>query len=80
MTDLYNLRNDIKINKNKIQSNFEGLQSGSIPFTQLKLSALNTAPASAAATGTTGEIKIDASAIYICIATNTWKKVAIASW
>lgn len=44
------------------------------------LSALNTAPSSAADTGTTGEIRIDASYIYICTATNTWKRVAIATW
>ena len=36
MAELYNLRNDIKINKNKIQSNFDGLKNGSIPFAQLQ--------------------------------------------
>jgi hypothetical protein len=44
------------------------------------LSALNTAPANASDTGTTGEIRIDADHIYICVATNTWKRVAIATW
>ncbi len=47
---------------------------------QYKLSALNTAPSGASDTGTTGEIRIDASFIYICTATNTWKRVAIATW
>ena len=37
-------------------------------------------PASAAATGTTGQISWDANCIYICTATNTWKRVAIATW
>lgn len=37
-------------------------------------------PASAAAAGTTGTIAWDASYIYICTATNTWKRVAIATW
>ena len=37
-------------------------------------------PASAAATGTTGTITWDASYIYIATATNTWKRVAIATW
>lgn len=54
--------------------------NGSTISTQFKLSALNTAPASATATGTTGEIRIDANYIYICTATNTWKRVAIATW
>jgi len=37
-------------------------------------------PASATATGTTGEIAWDANYIYVCTATNTWKRVAIATW
>lgn len=37
-------------------------------------------PASAAATGQVGQIAWDASYIYVCVATNTWKRVAIATW
>jgi len=37
-------------------------------------------PASAADTGNTGEICWDSSYIYVCVATNTWKRVAIATW
>jgi hypothetical protein len=37
-------------------------------------------PASATATGITGTINWDSSYIYICIATNTWKRTSIASW
>ena len=37
-------------------------------------------PASASATGTAGEICWDASYIYVCTATNTWKRTAIATW
>ena len=39
-----------------------------------------TAPASATATGTTGDIRYDADYIYICTATNTWKRAAISAW
>jgi hypothetical protein len=53
---------------------------GTARANQFYLSALNTAPASATATGTTGEIRIDASYIYICTATNTWKRSAITTW
>lgn len=53
---------------------------GALTTTQYKLSALNTAPASAAATGVLGEVRIDANHIYVCTATNTWKRVAIATW
>jgi trimeric autotransporter adhesin len=37
-------------------------------------------PASASDTGTAGEICWDASYIYVCTATNTWKRTAIATW
>lgn len=37
-------------------------------------------PASATAIGTTGEVCWDANYIYICIATNTWKRVALPAW
>ena len=37
-------------------------------------------PASASATGATGEICWDANYIYVCTATNTWKRTAIATW
>lgn len=54
--------------------------NGTARATQFFLSALNTAPATASSTGTTGEIRIDANYIYICTATNTWKRAAIATW
>jgi len=37
-------------------------------------------PSSSSDTGTTGQIAWDSSYIYICTATNTWKRVAIATW
>jgi len=37
-------------------------------------------PASASATGTAGTIAYDADYIYVCTATNTWKRIAIATW
>lgn len=37
-------------------------------------------PASAGATGVKGTICWDADYIYVCTATNTWKRAAIATW
>lgn len=37
-------------------------------------------PATAGAAGITGTVAWDASYIYICTATDTWKRVAIATW
>jgi len=47
---------------------------------QFRVNALNAAPASASAAGTLGEIRFTADHIYVCVATNTWKRVAIATF
>lgn len=51
-----------------------------LTVSKYKLSALNTAPASATDTGTTGEIRITAGFIHVCIATNTWVRAALTTW
>jgi len=38
------------------------------------------APASASANGTTGDISFDVNYVYVCVATNTWKRAALATW
>ena len=37
-------------------------------------------PASASDSGTTGDICWDSSYIYVCVATDTWKRTAISTW
>ncbi|HTY13195.1 MAG TPA: hypothetical protein VMD02_03290 [Candidatus Omnitrophota bacterium] len=37
-------------------------------------------PASSSASGSKGQIAWDANYIYICVANNTWKRAAIATW
>ena len=37
-------------------------------------------PASATAAGTAGQVRWDDNYIYVCTATNTWKRVAISTW
>jgi hypothetical protein len=37
-------------------------------------------PASSTATGTKGEVKYDASYVYICVATNSWIRITRAVW
>lgn len=37
-------------------------------------------PTSATATGNTGDIAWDTNFIYVCVATNTWKRTAITTW
>jgi hypothetical protein len=44
------------------------------------LNIATSTPASASAAGVAGTIAWDANYIYVCTATNTWKRVAIATW
>jgi hypothetical protein len=54
--------------------------AGTVVASQYKLSGLNVAPASATAPGTVGEIRFDADYMYVCVATNTWKRSPLATW
>lgn len=45
-----------------------------------KLNTWVDAPATAASTGTAGQIAYDTSYLYVCTAANTWKRVGIATW
>jgi hypothetical protein len=51
-----------------------------ISATGYRVSAMQTAPSSRGDTGTLGEIRITADYIYVCYATDSWKRVAIAQW
>ena len=37
-------------------------------------------PASATASGVAGDIAYDNSYVYVCIATNTWRRAALSAW
>jgi len=47
---------------------------------QMDLAALNTAPATSTSTGTLGEIRWTATAIYLCIATDLWMKADLGTF
>jgi len=53
---------------------------GAVTVAGTVIHTLSSTPASASATGTVGTMSWDANYIYICTATNTWKRVAIATW
>ena len=63
-----------------LEANRRDLLVRNITASQYKLNALNTAPASATATGVLGEIRYDANYMYVCTATNAWKRSALTTW
>jgi hypothetical protein len=46
----------------------------------LSVAEVVAAPATATSTGTAGQIAFDANFFYRCVATNTWVRVALATW
>jgi hypothetical protein len=48
--------------------------------TLTSLKVATSTPASASATGTAGTIAWDTGYVYVCTATDTWERVAIATW
>jgi len=65
--------------RNYADSADAAITAGAATFSGLVVVGGST-PASAAASGTAGTVTWDSSYIYICTATNTWKRVAIATW
>jgi len=65
-----------------IKSNipWPSLLAGNLTTGSYSISALNSAPSSASDTGTLGEIRYTADYIYVCTATDTWKRAALSSW
>ena len=59
---------------------FQTSSTGTTTTGQMNLAGLNTAPASASAAGTLGEIRYTADYIYVCTATDTWKRSALSTW
>jgi len=58
----------------------DGVITGNLQAGGYKLSDLNTAPASATATGVKGDIRVTADSIYVCIDTDTWVKTALTTF
>lgn len=89
VTNYVFLQDGTGVNLNSYTANLffktQGTTRATLNATQLVLEGgirlkAPTVPASAAAAGTAGDISWDADFIYVCTATNTWKRVAIATW
>jgi hypothetical protein len=61
-------------------SNGLTVSGGNLQLSSGTLLLATSTPASASATGVQGTITWDSSYIYVCTATDTWKRVAIATW
>ena len=41
---------------------------------------VTTPPATSTSAGVRGTVAYDTSNVYVCVATNTWKKIALSNW
>ncbi|WWD14366.1 tail fiber protein [Klebsiella phage RareGolfball] len=56
------------------------IKAGRITVGENTVGSIVAVPASATALGTPGQWAVDASYLYVCVASNTWRRVAVASW
>ena len=59
---------------------FETTSTGTKTTGQMDLAALNTPVTNSDDNGTPGEIRFTADYIYVCVADDTWKRVALSTW
>lgn len=55
-------------------------QNGAGVMSWANVTISSTVPANAVSTGSAGQIAYDSSFLYVCIATNTWKRAALSTW
>ncbi|WP_368762132.1 hypothetical protein [Klebsiella pneumoniae] len=56
------------------------IKAGSMTVNGNTVGSMVAVPASATASGSPGQWAADASYLYVCVASNTWRRIAIASW
>lgn len=66
--------------KDVIYTSSSGLRLLTSSGSLIPMNAINSTPASASAAGVAGSIFYDATYIYICTATNTWRRINHATW
>ena len=56
------------------------ISTGEITYSGVNPVVRETPPTTATSSGITGQIAYDSNYVYICTATNTWKRSALSSW
>lgn len=77
-TNFQNIRNNLVTAKNEItalQSNVETI----LTTVDVAVTA-NTVPTTSSSLGTVGQIAVDTTYLYVCVATNTWKRITLNSF
>ena len=54
--------------------------NNALDYLDTKVGPWVTAPSTASSTGVVGQIARDTDYLYVCVATNTWKRVSLSTW
>lgn len=60
--------------------NLRGKGAGTVRANGSDVVTSRAVPATASSTGTAGQIAWDIGFVYVCVATNTWKRAALVTW
>jgi hypothetical protein len=77
--NVYSVTDDINIDADGVVKLVSGDDLIDMSANTIRLRSSRT-PASSSATGNAGDICWNSNFIYVCVATNTWKKVGISTW
>lgn len=70
----------IKVNNNFSNISDVGFDAGNINVTRALVLNDYGIPTTSGSAGTAGQIVWDTNYIYVCVATNTWKRANISTW
>lgn len=85
-TSIDAVTNDLTLNSDSAvalqwnATDYVTLSAGEVQFSVQPVFQSSVTPPTAASAGVTGQFTWDASYLYICIAANTWRRVAHATW
>jgi hypothetical protein len=54
--------------------------NSALDYLDTKVGPWVAAPSTATSTGTAGQMAYASGFLYVCVATNTWKRTALSSW
>jgi len=62
------------------QSSWGGTLNTALDYLDTKVGPWTSVPATATSAGTAGQLAYASGYLYVCVATNTWRRVALSSW
>jgi len=62
------------------QNNWGTVLNTALDYLDTQVGPWVTVPATATSTGVAGQVAYASGFLYVCVATNTWRRTALSSW